>query len=247
MNRISIFFLSLIFTSQLIAQDTETRNLKSFKSVSVSQGIKTYLSKGSSESARIVVNGSIDLDEVLTEVDGSGSLDISLDGNNFRSVDVEVYVTYRNLEGLQASSAGSIQVKNQVVCDCEFEIDVSSAGSIEVEVEARQVEMEASSAGNIEAKVEADEIEASASSAGDIEVEGKVNEIEVHVSSSGEFSGYDLISEKAELKASSGGTIKLTVTKDITARASSGGSISYEGNPQYSDKESSSGGSIRKH
>ncbi|MFT6865676.1 MAG: hypothetical protein ACJA08_000499 [Cyclobacteriaceae bacterium] len=247
MNRNTILFLFLFVGSQLAAQNTETRNLKAFKTVSVSQGINTYLSEGSTESARIVVSGNLDLEDVLTDVDGSGELDISLDGNNFRNVDVKVYVTYRKLEGLKASSAGSIQVRDDVSCDCTFEIDVSSAGEVEIDLKANSVELEASSAGNIEANIEAMEIEASASSAGEIEIEGKVREIEVQVSSSGDFSGYDLISESANLRASSGGSINLTVTKEIVARASSGGSISYEGNPQYTDKESSSGGSVRKH
>lgn len=245
MNRI-VAIAALVLTGYSVsAQNSETRKLSSFDEVSVSQGIEVYLSEGSEEKARIEIDGNIDLDEVLTDVNG-GTLKIHLDGNNYRNVDVQVYVTYKRLEGLRASSAGSIEVKDDVECDCSFDIDVSSAGEVEVTVKADEVELEASSAGDIDARVFANDLEASVSSAGDIEISGKVREIEVTASSSGDFSGYDLVSEEADLRASSGGSIKVTVTKDIKARASSGGSINYKGNPEYSDKESSSGGSVRR-
>lgn len=245
MKRLLILTIILVGAAVAFAQDTETRNLSSFKNVSASQGIDVYLSKGSSETARVEVDGNIELEEVLTEVSGS-TLRIHLDGNNYRGVDVTVYVTYKSLEGLKASSAASIEVKDQVKCDCDFEIDVSSAGDVEVNVVANTLELEASSAGDIEVIAKVNSIEASASSAGDIEIEGSAEEIEASASSSGDISGYDLVCQEAELKASSGGSIKLSVENRIRARASSGGSISYKGNPEYTDKESSSGGSVRK-
>jgi hypothetical protein len=246
MNRIVPNILLLLFGLQLMAQTSETRNLEAFETVSVSQGIEAYLSKGSSESVRIEIDGNIELDEVLTEIDGGGNLRIHLDGNNYRNVEVEVYLTYVTLEGLKASSAGSIEVLDKVTCNCSFEVDVSSAGEIEVNVRAEEASLEASSAGNMDIQVEADEIEAAASSAGDIDIVGRAGEFEAKVSSSGDISAYDLTCDKADLRASSGGSIKVSVEEEIVARASSGGSISYRGNPQYADKQSSSGGSIRK-
>lgn len=244
MNRISITLLLLLAGIHLTAQNSETRKLESFERVSVSQGIDAFLSEGSSESARIEVVGDIELDEVLTDISG-GTLKIHLEDNNYRNADVTVYVTYVSLEGLKASSAASIEVEDQVECDCTFEIDVSSAGDVEVSVTSNALELEASSAGDMDLKVRTGDIEASVSSAGDIDIQGSADEVEIKASSSGDFSGYDLKCETAELRASSGGSIKIEVNERISARASSGGSISYKGDPEYADKESSSGGSIR--
>ncbi|MFY0598756.1 MAG: DUF2807 domain-containing protein [Cyclobacteriaceae bacterium] len=244
MNRIIIITLFLSATFFSNAQETETRTLRSFESVSVSQGIEAFLAEGTSESARVEVDGNIDIEEVLTEVNG-GHLKIHLEGNNYRNVDVRVYVTYVNLESLKASSAGSIEVEDRVTCDCDFDIDVSSAGDVEIDLESNSLDLEASSAGDIDVRVRTGSIDASASSAGDIDIEGIAKSVDAKASSSGDISAYDLVCDNAELRASSGGSITITVKEELKARSSSGGSISYKGNPEYTDKESSSGGSVR--
>lgn len=225
------------------AQQKETRNLSSFNEVSAHEGVDVYLKKGSKEEVRIEASN-IDMEDVLTEV-SSGRLKIHLDGNKHRNVDVTVWVTYKSLRAVSASSAADIESEEQIVASGDFRVDVSSAGDVELSVKAKDLDVRASSAGDCELEVDIETLDASSSSAGGIEISGSVTTIDVEVSSSGDFEGYDLPSKNAEVSASSGGSAKVNVSEQLDARASSGGSIRYRGNPRM-DISTSSGGSIRK-
>jgi hypothetical protein len=144
----------------------------------------------------------------------------------YRNVDAKVYVTYVTLDKLSASSAGSIY----------------SEGTIE----ARSLDVNASSAGSIEITIQATSAAVSSSSAGDIELKGRVRNINLEASSAGEIDGYDLEADEVEALASSGGSVKINVQESLKAHASSGGSVRYRGNPDRSNTNSSSGGSVKK-
>jgi hypothetical protein len=223
MKKFLIVFLACI-TSTVFAQQTETRNLASFTGVKVSEGISVYLKKGDKESAKVEVTGTSP-SNVITEVSGS-YLKVHMREGNHRNVNVKVYVTYSSLEKLYASSAGNLYASETIKAP-DMEINASSAGTIEVVVETGR-------------------LEARASSAGDVEVKGKARVVIMDASSAGEVDGYDLEADDAEVEASSGGSVKLSVKTGIDARASSGGSIRYRGNPDKSNTTSSSGGSVKK-
>lgn len=241
------FLLTLIgiaVASLTFAQSKETRNLSSFSEISAQEGIDVFLTKGSREEVKIVAE-SVDADEVLTDING-GKLKIHLEGNSHNNVDVEVYVTYKSLDALQASSAASIFGKELITTSGDFEIDVSSAGDIRAKIKAGELKIDASSAGGVELEVEVDAIRADVQSAGDVEVTGMAREQEVEVESSGDYDAEDIESESVNVEASSGGTIRVNVSSRIDGNANSGGTIKYKGSPKYVDVSTSSGGSIRK-
>ncbi len=237
--------ITILFFAGLVtyAQNEETRKLSSFSEISVHEAVDAYIKAGSTEEVRIKASG-IELDEVLTEVSG-GKLKIHLEGNKHRNVDVTVWVTYKSIEEVSVSSAASVIGENTVNASGNFRISVSSAGDLELDLKADDLDIEVSSAGDADLDVDVSSVEASISSAGDVEIKGTAKTQDISVSSSGDYDGYDLISEEAEVGASSGGSAKVNVSEQLNARASSGGSIRYRGNPRM-DVSSSSGGSIRK-
>ncbi|MEM6641537.1 MAG: head GIN domain-containing protein [Bacteroidota bacterium] len=245
-----ITVLGILVAAAAFAQE-ETRDLRSFSTISASEGIDVFLLKGTDESARVVINsGNIELDDVLTEVSGS-RLKIHLDdGKGWtkrKNIDVEVFVKYKSLEGLRASSAASISAENAIDANGDFEIDVSSAGDIEVEINnVQELDIEASSAGDARLVVEAEEIDAGISSAGGIEISGYATTQEIDASSSGDYEGFDLKSKEVDASASSGGSVEVNVNDRLRARASSGGSVRYRGEPTNVNSDSSSGGSVKK-
>ncbi|MEQ9468408.1 MAG: head GIN domain-containing protein [Ekhidna sp.] len=238
--------LGILVAGFALAQSEETRNLSSFSEIAAQEGIDVFIKQGDKEEAR-VVSESHDLDEVLTEVSG-GRLKIHLEGNNHRNIDVDVYVTYKSIQAISASSAASLTSEGTIDANGnDFDVDVSSAGDVDAKIEnADELSIDASSAGDARLKVQANEVEAEVSSAGEIEISGKARKQDIGASSSGDYDGYDLESEEVEANASSGGTIKVNVSNRLDARASSGGSVRYKGSPQYLDASSSSGGSVRK-
>ena len=224
MKSLLTFVLGFLITSLSLAQEVQTRNLSSFTGVKVAEGIDVYLKKGDKETARVEVYGTR-LDNVITEVSGS-YLKVHMREENRGHVNVKVYVTYVKVDKLLASSAGSIY----------------SEGTID----ANSMEISSSSAANIEISINAGDVEVSSSSAGEVEVKGKAKSLTAEASSAGEIDAYDLEAERVNAEASSAGSIKVNVTGELTAHASSGGGIRYRGNPDRSNTNSSSGGSVKK-
>ncbi|NJN41406.1 MAG: DUF2807 domain-containing protein [Flammeovirgaceae bacterium] len=214
-------FLSVTF---IYAQESETRNLSSFSGIRAGEAIDVYLKKGTKESARVIASG-VRLSDVLTEVKGS-NLVIEMRDGNYRSRNVKVYVTYVSLEKISCSSAANL-----------YSEDVIKASDLTLSV---------SSSGNIELKIEASKTTASASSAGDMILEGKTGYLNADASSAGEIDAYNLEADRVDAEASSAGDIRVNAKNEIEARASSGGSIRYRGNPSKTNTNSSSGGSVRK-
>jgi hypothetical protein len=221
----SLIIVLTLFFSAAFGQETETRNLSSFTGVKAAEGIDVYLKKGDKESAKVEVTGTRP-ENVITEVSGSYLKVHMRDGNYRGKIQAKVYVTYVSVDKLSASSAGSIFADGTI--------------------NARSMEISASSAGTIEVTVEAGDIEAGASSAGDVELKGKTKSLHADASSAGEVDAYDLDAENVEAEASSGGAIKISVSKALEATASSGGSVRYRGNPDKNNTSSSSGGSVKK-
>ena len=215
--------LAFIFLSAC-SQSKETRNLSSFSSISVGEAIEVYLEKGSSEKAVLEVRGT-DLENVITKVSGD-HLKIKMDEGNWRSVDVTVWVTYRELDGIGISSAAKLFAKEPIKSE-SMEIDVSSAAKGEIALNVGDLEVDISSAA-------------------DLTLYGVANTMEIDISSAGSLRAYELECKDAEIDVSSAGSAKVNVTERIEAGASSGGSIRYKGNPDKVQANSSSGGSVKK-
>jgi Putative auto-transporter adhesin, head GIN domain len=212
------------FAAFVQAQQTENRNVGSFKGVRVGEGIDVYLKKGDKEALKLEVSG-VKFTDVVTEMSGE-FLKIHMKEGRYRDKTVKVYLTYVDVKKLSASSAANILA--------------------DAPIKTKTLSLSASSAGTIDVQVEVDELEVSASSAGELELRGKTKTLDVDASSAGEIDAYDLTADEVTVDVSSGGEAKVNAVKEINAHASSGGSIRYKGNPEKSNTNSSSGGSVRK-
>jgi len=220
---LGVIALSLVLFSAL-AQESEVRSVGSFKGVKVGEAIDVYLKKGDKESVKVEVTGA-SLSDVLTEVSGT-YLKVHMRDGRYRNRDVKVYVTYVALEKIHASSASNVFSEGMIRSN-SMDISVSSAATIEISIETGFVSIDASSAG-------------------DMVLEGKAKELALEVSSAGEVDAYGLECEIVRANASSAGSAKLSVSKELNAHASSGGSIRFRGSPSKTNTDSSSGGSVKK-
>ena len=222
-NRIYFIAIALFTFVATYAQESEMRNVGKFTEVHVSEAIDVFMEKGVKEQVRVEVDG-VDLDRVRTEV-FDGRLKIEISGNN-RGGRVKVYITYVEINELRASTAASIFSK--LITSDKLALSASTAGSIDVTVQVKELDVLVSSSGEIELKGQADIIYVSASSAGEVDA-------------------FDMEINKVQAQSSSAGSIKVNVINEIEAKASSGGSIKYKGNPIKSNTNSTSGGSVRKY
>jgi len=218
---IALFSLSL---APAFSQQSEVRKIGTFRGVKAGEAIDVYLKKGDKEEVKVEVTGTA-LSNVLTEISGT-SLRIHMKDGNYKNRDVKVYVTYVNLENISASSASNIFSEN-VITTNKMEVGASSAATIEISLDVQSLIVDVSSAG-------------------DVTLEGRTKTLKVEASSAGDIDAYNLIAENVIAAAGSAGSIKLTVTKELQAEASSAGSIRYRGSPTKTNTDSSSGGSVKK-
>lgn len=223
-NLATTLFLALFLSGVALGQNTDTRKLDDFKAINVGEAIELILIPGNKNEAKIVARN-IDLDDIETRVSGS-TLKIELSGNSYRSIDVEITLTYKELEELSVSSAADVQTNGAIRTE-DLEVTVSSAGSASLEVETKSLDI-------------------SVSSSGVLNIEGVTVMQRVGVSSAGGYKGYDLQCDETYVKATSAGYARVTANKEIDARASSAGSVKYRGNPQKVYVDASSGGSASK-
>lgn len=222
-NTFSIFFLVIAATAGF-GQKSEVRQVGTFRGVKAGEAISVSLKKGDKESVKVEVEG-VSLNAVITEVSGN-YLKIHMAEGSYKNRKVRVAVTYVTLERVSASSACSI-VSEGTIKAAGMDINASSAASVELTLDAETVTVDVSSAG-------------------DIILEGKARRISVDATSAGVVDAYNLEAEVVDVSASSAGTVKVNVAKELKAVASSAGSIRYRGNPGKSDTRSTSGGSVRK-
>ena len=222
----AFILLGCLVSLSVFAQESEVRNVGTFRGVKSAEAIDVYLKKGDKESVKIDVTGT-SLSDVLTEISGSYLKIHMRDDNHFgKKRDVKVYVTYVELDKITASSASNIFSDGVIKCSL--------------------MEVHASSAANIEISLDATDVRVHVSSAGDVILAGKAKTIDAEASSAGEIDAYNLTVDSAEASTSSAGSIKLNVSQALDGHASSGGSIRYRGNPTKTNTNSSSGGSVKR-
>jgi len=201
-----------------------TRPVELFDGVKASAGINVYLFQGNEE--KVVVEADENLLEFIkTEVKGS-TLHCYIDGNIHFSTEMNVYVNYKMLNKIDASSGSDVYGETTIKTET-LDIEVSSGADVKVEVEAQKIYCDVNSGSDATIKGNAGHFKGSASSGADIKAQ-------------------DLKVATCDVSASSAGDIKITVSESIDADASSGGDITYYGNPKREHIEESSGGDVRR-
>jgi hypothetical protein len=226
---VTLFFIicASFQTTSLRAEGRQKRDITGFHGVSVSSGIDLYLTQKNVEEVFVQAD-SEDLDKIITRVEG-GILKIyvkekSWFNMNWNNQSRKVYVSFTNLDKIDAS-AGS---------------DVNSEGVLKL----KNLDMDASSGSDIKIELEAERLVVGSSSGSDVEIKGVVNVLDVSASSGSDIDAGGLQAKKCNAGVSSGSDIQVNVSEELDANASSGGDISYSGNPKTKNINESSGGDV---
>ncbi len=200
------------------------RDIRNFTGVKVSSGIDVYLSQGAQESVAVEADKNLH-DYIITEV-RDGVLQIRTEVSIRKAEQKRVYVTMKEIRSVSASSAGDVTGETPVTSD--------------------RIRISASSAGDIDLDVKADDVDIDISSSGDVSLSGKARLLQADLSSAGDLNASNFEVEEADVSVSSAGDADIYVTKRLSARASSAGSVNYRGNPEYVDAHSSSAGGVHR-
>jgi len=225
-------FITLCMASPAIkAQEIKNVSISNFSEVTVSAGLELIITQGDLESAKIIATPKL-IDEVVVEQNGN-RVDVKwknhLDSKKvWKNRTAKVYINYKHLNVIEASSGSSIRTDNDLKTD-HLDASVSSGALIEGKITCEDLKLEASSGATAL-------------------LNGTAKNMTVESSSGGTVNALDLITDYAKAKASSGANIKINVSKGLEVTYSSGGSIHYKGNAELQNHSTNnkSGGSVRR-
>ena len=223
---VSLFVLQFGMILESEAQIKEERNVSpAFTGIEVTGGINLIVGQGA-ETRIWVETDEEHLDEVKTEV-VKGVLKLSMDHGIFEwfsSRTVTVSVTHPDIQYLSASGGADIEGKG--VIDSE-EIQISSSGGADVELEIKAVRTKLGSSGGA-----------------DIHVKGETDELEVSASGGSDVKAKDLKARCVIASSSGGADIEVYASEKIKASASGGSDIDYFGPASQVEENESGGGDV---
>ena len=201
----------------------ETRAINDFSKLRISKGINVTLVKGEDPSAEInIVNAPPS--DVIIEND-QNELVIKMKTRIYQDVSVQVYVTYREIREISLGSGSSVD--NQEVL--AGKVLILNAGLDSV----------------IDLKVDVTSVEADVSAAR-ITLEGYAESLEARATTGGKLQGQNLDVKEAYVTANTGGIVTVKATKLLDAKAGTGGTIEYLGEPEKINTKETFGGKVVK-
>lgn len=210
--------------------DAEVRTVSgSFSSIKVSGGIDLFLSAGEEEAIAVSASEKKYKDAIKTEIN-NGLLRIYFDGekgwNNWKNKNLRVYVSFKNLEKVEASGACDVQVSGVITVPSLY-LNLSGACDFRGAVSVTDLKM-------------------NLSGASDITIKGTASKVDIESTGASDVKGYDLITEFCTAKASGASDIHITVNKELTAHASGASDIKYKGDAVLKEKHSGGASSVEK-
>ncbi|HMJ45892.1 MAG TPA: head GIN domain-containing protein [Ferruginibacter sp.] len=198
-----------------------------FNKIKVSNGIDLYLSQSSTPGIAISASEEKFKARIKTVIENNVLKIYFEDDNawkNNSSRKLKAYVSFKDLEELDASGAS----------------DVLVAGSIE----AGSFKLNMSGASDFKGDIKATSIMIDLSGASDITISGKSTTVNIESSGASDVNGYGLVTEICNAKASGASDINITVNERMEAHASGASSIQYKGNGVLKEKHTSGASNI---
>jgi hypothetical protein len=173
---------------------------------------------------------SVEADENLQDIIETelknGVLYVRTTKNIRKAKSKKVTIAFVELDGIHASSGTNVKGLSSVVSN-NLDLKVSSGAQMSLTVMAKELAAQASSGGNITLR-------------------GQARNFGTKASSGSSIDARELQAIYCTSRASSGANITLNIERSLDAKASSGGDIRYQGNPEVVNQNTSSSGSVRK-
>lgn len=230
----SAAFLCVTFLAigqrQINDPNARVRSVSSFDGIEVTSGIQVILTQGNETSVAVSADESEFRDKIKTEVIDN-TLKLYFDADFLEKLkgnkNLRAYVSVPELNRITVSAGASVH----------FDNELKSSGLL----------VKANSGGAVKGSLDIDqELNVQQSSGAVVTLNGSASRLVVKGSSGSIFRGYDLAVNSCDASTNSGASIQVTVEKELTAHATSGGFIHYKGNGVITGIRTNSGGSISK-
>jgi len=234
MKTIFSIFAFLTFAISAGAQqindpNVEVRQLKGFNAIKISNAIDLYLSQSNEEVVAVSAEKAAWRDHIKTSVEG-GVLKIwyenTGDGFKMGNRKLKAYVSVKNLVSLQASGASDVVIAGKLTGG-DVKIEMNGASDFKGSVDFRSLEIKLNGAS-------------------DADITGRVISLKIDANGASDLKGYELEADNCTAEASGASDIKITVNKELSARASGASGVYYKGSGVIRDIKTSGASSISK-
>lgn len=209
--------------------NAEVRNLSGFHAIKISSAIDLYLTQSGTEAVAVSASDTKYRDRIRTTVEG-GVLKIWFDSDGWKwnsgNKKLKAYVSVKELDKLTASGAVDVFVDG-VLRSNSLDINLSGASDMKATLEVGSLSLDQSGAS-------------------DANLSGRAGTLKIEVSGASTFKGFDLSTENCQARASGASDIRITVTKELNAKASGASSIQYKGDGVIREMHSSGASSVNK-
>ncbi len=209
--------------------NAEARQISgSFNAIKVSGGIDIYISQSDAEAVAVSATEQKYRDDIKTVIE-NGTLRVYFDSKlswNKDKKKLKVYISFKNLERLEASGA----------------CDVHVAGTIEVP----SLSLSMSGASDFKGAVNVTRLMMESSGASDTKISGTATNATIQSSGASDVKGYDLVTENCTAKATGASDINITVNKELNVHASGASDVFYRGSCVIRDLHSSGASTVAK-
>lgn len=222
--KIMLCLLAICINDVAFAQTTVERNLGNFEGVKIGGSFDVQLKQGDQNQIQIKAKG-VETDEVITEVEGN-TLHIRMKNGNYWNIDVDIVLTYKNLNVIHSSGSSDVETINAIKTN-NLEIKLSGSGDLKAEVDVTSLNL-------------------TISGSADAELRGKTQSQEVSISGSGDVKAFYLDCASANIKVSGSGDAKIVANENLEAKVSGSGQIRYKGSPNKQIVKVSGSGNVKK-
>lgn len=226
-----LFAFPWMVEAQSVVQDADAEQRtvsEPFSEISISSGIFVYLTQSNTQAVAVSASEQKYRDRIITQV-VNGKLTIYFDRKGAGwsgKKDLKVYVSFTDLKALKANSGAHVRLLESASLK-DLSLDFSSGAHGDLFFQAQSVTAELSSGAQLIAK-------------------GNAQRLEAEASSGALFKGYDLKAVDVKARTNSGAGIRIHVTGELVAKATSGGAIRYQGTPVMKEVDVNSGGVIKR-
>lgn len=233
--RKTILFLAAVFVigtagaQQINDPNVEVRKVSGYNAIRVSNAIDLYLTQSDEEVVAVSADRTQYRDHIKTVVeDGVLKISYSNTGDGFKMGNrkLKAYVSVKDIIKLQASGAS----------------DVVIAGSLKGE----RLSIELNGASDLKGDLEFEVLDVKLNGASDATVTGRVVNFKIDANGASDLKGYELETDNCIAEASGASDIKITVNKELSAKASGASGVHYKGSGVIIDVKTSGASSISK-
>ena len=209
---------------QMTAQDTEVIKVENFRNVNVIGRIDVEMQQ-SDEAPSIELNyEGIEREKISIKVEDN-TLTIKLVSTlSYENIRVLVKIQYNEISKVNTYSSASVGSNEIIKCD--------------------KISLSAESGSEIILKLDAGEINSESVTGGILTLSGTAVKHTSKITTKSTLSAGNLICKEYDIEVKSKGIAKINVTAIIVARATTGGFITYSGNPGKSSVDATLGGKI---